>query len=333
MYEVGIIGGGAAGLAAALELSRRRISSAVIDSGRHIGGLSRDLCCKANPVCQRCDACSPVDIRREVRKSPFVTLLSDSEVINVRGIPGSYVLSVQSSSGLSEIEVKAVIIAIGSPTFDAAIDARYRSTDCADGLTSRDLETMMISNDIHMPSTGKAPSSLAVIQCVGSRDAKHGAPYCSKVCCKYSLKLVKRIRKELPGIEVTFFYRDWRPSDRGYDKLAEYGREDGVHVVRSRPAEVIADSRPLVRYATVEDEVREDPFDIVVLAVGLQPPPNSQKFAASLGLQCNQYGFFIKKGEGAYAAGCCTGPKDIRESVEEGIAAAGKAAAFLEGLH
>ena len=105
-----------------------------------------------------------------------------------------------------------------------------------------------------------------------------------------------------------------------------------MHVVRSRPAEVIIGSRPLVRYATVEDEVREDPFDIVVLAVGLQPPQNSQKLASSLGMECNQYGFFIKKGEGAYAAGCCTGPKDIRESVEEGIAAAGKAAAFLEGL-
>ena len=332
MYEVGIIGGGAAGLAAALELSRRRVSSVVIDSDKHIGGLSRDLCCKANPVCQRCDACSPVDIRGEVRKSPFVTLISSSDVIDASGGPGAYTLSLQSSSGISEIEVKSVIVAIGSPTFDAARDARYRYSDCADVLTSRDLETMMISGNISVPSTGKTPQSLAVIQCVGSRDAKHGAPYCSKVCCKYSLKLVKRVRKELPEIEVTFFYRDWRPSDREYDKLAEYGKEKGVHVVRSRPAEVIIGSRPLVRYATVEDEVREDPFDIVVLAVGLQPPQNSQKLASSLGMECNQYGFFIKKGEGAYAAGCCTGPKDIRESVEEGIAAAGKAAAFLEGL-
>lgn len=330
MYEVGIIGGGAAGLAAALELSQRQITSVVIDSSNDLGGLARDLCCKANPVCQRCDACSPVDIRRAVRKSAFVTLQLNSEVVDVRGAPGNYTLIVESGEEQQEMAVKTVIVAIGSPTFDPQRDARYRYAECPDVLTSRELEVLLTAGKVTVPSTGAVPQSLAVIQCVGSRDAKHGAPYCSKVCCKYSLKLMKRVRKELPTAEVTFFYRDWRPSDRGYDKLAEYGKEPGVQVIRSRPGEVLVDRRPLVRYATVDDEVREDPFDIVVLAVGLQPPRKAEELAAKLGLQCNQHGFFLKQGSGAYPAGCCTGPKDIRESVEEGIAAAGKAAAFLE---
>lgn len=328
IYDVGIIGGGAAGLAAALELSKRKISSVVFDAHDHTGGLSRDLCCKADPVCQRCDACSPADIRRAAEKSGFVTFLMNSEVMDVSGTSGNYILHTHTD----RIAVKTVILATGSPTYDPNKDPRYSYADSCDVLTSRDMETLMAAGDIRVPSTGKMPKNIAVIQCVGSRDAKHGVPYCSKVCCKYSLKLMKRLRKNLPNTEVTFFYRDWRPSDRGYDKLSEYGKEKGVHIIRSRPGEVIPGVRPTVRYASADEEVKEKSFDIVILAVGLLPPENSEMFAEKLNLTCNKYGFFIKKGEGAYAAGCCTGPKDIRESVEEGIAAAGKAASFLGSL-
>jgi heterodisulfide reductase subunit A len=173
---------------------------------------------------------------------------------------------------------------------------------------------------------------MAIIQCVGSRDVGRGVPYCSKACCKYAYRLGRHLRSLYPELRVTFFFMDWRPLEDGKNALEEWAaRDDKVRVVRSRPAEVLPGIRPAVRYSPPGENVVEEGFDLVMLSVGLVPDPGNKDMAKMLGLKHDEFGFIHSDDERMIVAGTCSGPKDIRESVEEGIAAAGKAARALEG--
>ena len=103
-----------------------------------------------------------------------------------------------------------------------------------------------------------------------------------------------------------------------------------VKTVRSRPSEVVPGDRPLVRYATEAEDVAEKAFDIVMLTVGMVPRPDNPRLAEALGISLDDQGFLRSARDDVLVAGTCAGPKDLKESIEEGIAAAGRAASFLE---
>ena len=117
---------------------------------------------------------------------------------------------------------------------------------------------------------GPKPRSVAIIHCVGSRDRNHN-PYCSRVCCMYSLKFAHLVKEKLPGSEVHEYFIDMRAYGKGYEEFLERIGEEGVHVVRGRSAEVVERAgQLLVRGEDVlADRLVETPVDMVLLAVGL----------------------------------------------------------------
>ncbi len=84
---------------------------------------------------------------------------------------------------------------------------------------------------------GPAPRSVAIIHCVGSRDANYNA-YCSRVCCMYSLKFAHLVREKLPDAACHEFYIDMRAFGKGYEEFMERIKAEGTHVVRGRTAQV-----------------------------------------------------------------------------------------------
>jgi heterodisulfide reductase subunit A len=186
------------------------------------------------------------------------------------------------------------------------------------------------------------PKSIAFIQCVGSR-GRTGTQQCSKVCCKYSMKLAQSLRAGNAGLDLTFFMMDWRRYV-AEDSIFDLARSDPkLTVLRSRPAEVVPgeSGRPSVRYALADDDtVSEKEFDLVILSIGLMPPASGSDIANSLGVRLSPQGFFISEGnpgrtadaKGLFFCGSCAGPKDIEECVMDGTIAAGKASTYLEGL-
>jgi len=139
------------------------------------------------------------------------------------------------------------------------------------------------------------------------------------------------MRHEVPGLEVAFLYMDWRPSDGGHGDLEAFSKEDGVTVVRSRPAEVVPGAKPALRFIDGEGAPLERQFDIVVLSVGQMPRDDAARLASVLGVQLRPSGFFLPESDGIFAAGACAGPKDIRESIEDGTIAGARAAIWAEG--
>lgn len=321
-----IIGGGAAGCAAAAELSRRGVPSTIVEAADRLGGLAGSHCCKSTERCERCDACLPIDVRRDALNAADVTVMTSSLVVDARTDDG-LVVSISGPGGRGEARFGSAIVAIGAMPFDPTLDPRLGYGSVPGVLSSLEVDRRVRDGTFIVPGGTR----IAVILCVGSRDVRRGAPYCSKVCCKYGYQLARHLQAAQPGLDVTFFYMDWRPLDGDLGALSRWGAS-GASVIRSRPAEIVErNGGPAVRYAVPSDDVREQAFDLVMLTVGLLPSPENEQLASLLGVPLDDLGFFPPAHGRVLAAGCCTGPKDIAESVKEGIAAAGRAASIAEG--
>jgi heterodisulfide reductase subunit A len=182
---------------------------------------------------------------------------------------------------------------------------------------------------------GPKPRSVAIIHCVGSRDRNHNR-YCSRVCCMYSLKFAHLVKEKLPGAECHEYYIDMRAYGKGYEEFLGRIEEEGVHVVRGRSAEVVSrDGRLCVRGEdVVAGRLVENPVDMVLLAVGLQPSEGTDALARMLGIARVEDGWFdeanyntdpssTERG-GIFVAGVCQGPKDIPDTVAQASAVAGR---------
>ncbi|MFP4169744.1 MAG: 4Fe-4S dicluster domain-containing protein [Methanomassiliicoccales archaeon] len=242
--------------------------------------------------------------------------------------------------GRKRLSVGTIVISVGFRPYDPASDPRLGHGLVPDVVSSTEAELAINRDGGLTTSLGLPPKRVAIVQCVGSRDRSRGVDYCSKVCCKYGMKLAQYLRAMDPEVSVTFFFMDWRPHEVMQDDLYQWAEvEEGVTLIRTRPAEVMPseEDRPVVRYSP-QDEIMEEEFDLVILSVGILPPDLTH-LSGVMGLELSDQGFLRTLPEGltttvpgVFGSGCCTGPKDIEESVIEGMAAASAAYTFLEGL-
>ncbi len=175
MKQVLVIGGGAAGMAAALELARRNIPSTVIERSAMMGGLSKELACKGDPHCVRCDACYPHDLRREAALDPLITMITGAEVRRIEHQSDGIKALVRTPHRDEELVAGAVIVATGALPYDADKDARLHHSDCPDVLSSQEVERALVEKGhLAVPSTGMPAKNMAIVQCVGSRDCPLG---------------------------------------------------------------------------------------------------------------------------------------------------------------
>jgi heterodisulfide reductase subunit A2 len=344
MKRVAIIGGGVAGLSAAMSLQERGVPSVIIERDDELGGLCGKLGCKGVERCVRCDACLARNLVAQVKSSPKVERLMKAELLSVSGHPGDFRLTVKENKhGRGHgVRAGAIICAIGGEPFDARMDKRLGYGEVQDVITSFDLERQLSEKGAAtVPSTGLPPTKVAFILCVGSRDERFNTGYCSKACCKSSFKLAQALRTLAPGCNITFFFMDWRLYDPRENVRVWSSGEDGVRLIRSRPCEVVLGEgpKPEVHFALEGDtEVGAESFDMVVLSIGTGRAKGSAELAQTLQIETDVHGFMrsinipcASTRPGIFLAGVCKGPKEILECAKEGAIAASRAMEFLEG--
>jgi heterodisulfide reductase subunit A len=159
----------------------------------------------------------------------------------------------------------------------------------------------------------------------------------------YSLKQAI-ILKETFGIDVKVYYTDIRATGRGYEELYWRAQEAGVQFIRGKAAEVWHEKGGNSLIVRAEDTltgaVTEEAFDMVALAVAMVPPEELAKFADSFSLPLGEDGFVQELHPkldpvntirpGVYSCGCALGPKDVRDTVSDSLAAASKTSSFLK---
>jgi heterodisulfide reductase subunit A len=245
-----------------------------------------------------------------------------------------------------ERNVGAIIMATGYQLYDANMLKNYGYGIYKDVITMMDLERLTSASGPTEGFIKRADGSdvrkMAIILCAGSRD-KNYIPYCSRICCMYSLKQAFVLKKML-GIDVYIYYTDIRATGKGYEELYWRDEEAGVVFIRGKVAEIWKknnDKLVVLAEDTLMGEVREDEFDLVALATPMVPPSGLKELAGKMRLSLGEDGFIQEKHPkldpvdslvtGVFACGCALSPKDVRDTVSDALGAAAKASLFLKG--
>ncbi len=233
-----------------------------------------------------------------------------------------------------ELSVGAIVWATGWRPYDAKKIDVYGYGTSPDIITNVEMERLAAHDGptkgkILRPSNGEPAKKVALIQCAGSRDVNH-LPYCSRICCLGSLKHAAYLREQYADAQADIYYIDIR----AHDKLeAFYNRvrsDPQVRFIKSKPAHIRIgeDGRPTLHgERTIEREMYAEPYDLVVLATGMEPTA-VDGYKPSVGLESDEYGFLVAKSEardGIYSCGVSAGPLDVSLAVQSATAAALKA--------
>ena len=321
--DVLIVGGGISGITVALELAQVGIASTLVEREPSIGGLSASFCCKASESCNKCFACV-VDKRiAEIRSRQEISILTGTEPIGLHGSPGQYTVSLKRGKQRIDLTVSAVVVAAGIDPYEASQKTEYGYGRFKNVITAKDLDGMLrYQGKLFRPSDGKLPKTVAFFQCVGSRDESIGNLYCSQVCCAYALRLIKAIRYQSPEMKATFLYIDIQPAGASFQEFLTSCREDkGIRLIRSLPSKVyhspLSDTLRVRFIDPQKDELVEEPFDLIVLSVGMVLKKEAKSLTQLFGLSLTEDGFIASPPShtGIFITGACTGPKDIDRSI------------------
>ena len=337
-----IIGGGIAGIQAALSLSSAGHGVHLVERAASLGGMLSNLyrfyplcaCCKLDPRIAACE------------QDPNIDILLDTQLVELSGKLGHFKATLETGGEKKQVAVGAVILAVGIEAFDPTGQDTYPYGLNPNVVTSVEYEQLQKplgpnGGILKRPSDGKKPEKIAWLQCVGSRDINHcDAPYCSSVCCMYALKEAVNTKEFDEDIETTIFYMDMRTHGKGFEDYLNNAVERDVRLIRSRVHTVDIDTGSdnlMIDYADEKGEGHTETFDMVVLSVGLKPSSQTENLANMMELNLTPDRFIGTEPfkpvstniPGIFVCGGTTGPNDIGQSVIQAAASVSEVASVL----
>ena len=323
-----VVGGGLAGLTAALSLAEQGFEAVLVEREKELGGNARHL---ARSFAGEDVPAALASLIERVGGHPKVRVFTGAEVAAVEGFVGNYRTTVQTAGGEEVIEHGAVIIASGAREF--------RSDDYLLGrdprvMTGLEMEARLLQGE--QPPAGP----VAFLQCVGSRDEKR--PWCSKVCCSQSVNAALRLKEQDPSRPVYVIYRQMRTYGLR-EELYRRAREAGVHFIRYRredgfavhPGEEALELEFTDR--SLDQRLRVKVGSLVLASAVV--PPEDDRLAKLFKVTQNQDGFFQEAHaklrpvefatDGVFLCGLAHSPMPMEEATASAQAAAAKAAALL----
>jgi heterodisulfide reductase subunit A len=242
------------------------------------------------------------------------------------------------------IAAGSVILATGYDITPISAKAEYGAGQLTNVVSALEMERLLAPHGpyggVLRPSDGKAPDSIAYVQCAGSRDRTLDVPYCSRVCCMYAIKQAMLLSGALPLADISIYYMDIRAFGKGYEQFYQTAKAMGIQFIRGKVARIEEQEggNLTLRVEHMEETgvVSEDTHDLVVLSVGMLPGWDPKPVVE---VETDEDGFIsspqpkidptLTALDGVFAAGAATGPKDIVDSIAEASAAAMKAGMYL----
>jgi len=334
-----VIGGGLAGMTAALSLADMGYSVDLVERSDRLGGQLRHLHIILGGGDPQAALASLIE---RVSGQPRIRVRMGTEVGAVSGRLGQFRAALASADGEPEEEVYgAVIVATGG---QEVTPTEYLYGEDPRVVTQRQLEEMLSEGQ-------EVPSDVVMIQCVGSREPER--PYCSRICCTKAIVNALAVKERNPNARVTVLYREIRTYGFREDAYRE-AREKGVVFLRyelehkpevrvsgsnlqSEIPEPASSLKVMVREPIVGEEV-VIPADLVVLSVGIEPNDN-RALAEALGVELDENGFFREEHpkmrpldfgrRGVFVCGLAHSPRAVDETIEMAEGAAMRTASLL----
>jgi heterodisulfide reductase subunit A2 len=329
-----VIGGGLAGMTAALDLADQDFPVTLVEKEGELGGNLRHVRTTLSGEPTRAKLASLID---RISNHPKVTAYLNSKIKSISGYVGNFKTKLEGSE--KEVEHGVVIVASGAEQ-NEPVDYCYGKDNRI--ITQRNLEDMLYSQkDDNQQKLLASLKSIVMIQCVGSRDEEHG--YCSRVCCTNAIKNAIALKELNPKINVYVLFRDIRTYGLR-EKYYRKAREKGVTFIRfdtdKKPDVGIKgkDISVKVYDAVLGRSVSIKP-DLLILSAGIVSNPDNKALSQFLKVPLESDGFFLEAHvklrpvdfatDGVFVCGLAHYPKDIGETIAQARAAAGRAATVL----
>ncbi len=334
--KVLVIGGGPAGMEAAIKVGQAGFGVILVERDPEPGGTLKKLM-SSFPKWE-----NPADLinvqKQMIEDNRNIECLTGTTVLSAeRSEKGFRIALRQSKNGGSrEMDVDAVILATGFDLMDVSVYGEYGHGIYPNVMSSLEFEDRIRS---WKEGAGPSPKGVAFFKCVGSRDRSKGFPYCSRICCMYTAKQAGLVKDLFPGAKIYVFYMDYRAAGKGYEEFVRDVIENKhVRYVRGRPAKVLPENgRLLVR---AEDTLMGVPVEVavdaVVLASAIVPRAETRSLAKMFGALTDEYGFIeslpympARCGEKVFFAGGCGFAVETQGACQQGAAAAAEVIALF----
>jgi len=270
--DVLVVGGGVAGLTAALETAKAGYQAIVVEKEDKLGGFMSKMKSLVTLPYKEVSDTGVDELIKSVEENPKVRVYTGATVEKVVGGPGLFAVDIKSNGDVSSERVGAIVQATGWAPYDANKLNHLGYGKFKDVITNVEMEEMAAAGKITRPSDGKEVKNVLFVQCAGSRDPEH-LPYCSSVCCLVSLKQAAYVKEQNPEAVNYILYKDVRTVGQAEDFYRK-GQNDGDIFIRGTVADVGESGGKL--YVEADDEllgekVKVEELDLVVLAVGMVP--------------------------------------------------------------
>jgi len=326
-----VIGGGVAGMTAALNLAEQGFAAHLVEKTDELGGIARRL----TRTLEGFDVPAYLAaLKEKVLAHKLIKVHLEAEVASTTGHMGQFVSKLKSGDRSETVQHGALIVATGG--------REYEPTEYLAGQDERVLTQLSLHEALYRDEKAlDKVKDVVMIQCVGSRDEKH--PYCSRICCSAAVANALRIKEISPETEVTILFRDMRTFSLKELYYRE-ARDRGVRFIRfdpDQPPEVAAGNDGLE--ITVFDQILREPImlraDRLVLSAAVRPQKDAPVLTETLKIPPDADGFFMEAhlklrpvdfaSNGFFLAGLAHGPKFLEESIAQAKAAAARAAIVL----
>jgi len=328
-----VIGGGLAGMTAALDLANQGYPVTIVEKEETLGGHLRKVHYTLDGV-----ETAPFleSLIEKVKSDDRITVYAGTDIKEISGYVGNFKTTLE---GVPEaIEHGVVIVAAGGQPYQPS---EYLYGEDSHIVTQEELEELIKENGGKAETPFSSMKSVVMIQCVGSRDEEH--PYCSRICCSTAVKNALKLKELNPDLPIYVLYRDMRTYGLNENYYQE-ARNKGIIFIRYEE-----DEKPVVARNAQRPEVkvRERILnrmlavhpDLVVLSAGVIANQDNPWLSQLLKVPLDADGFFLEAHvklrpvdfatDGVFLCGMAHYPKDISETISQARAAAGRAATVL----
>ena len=336
--RVAVIGGGVAGMRAAIGLADVGLDVCLIERDAALGGHVREL---GELFPRRVDGRALVErMQLEIARRTAIEVHTNARVVAKSGTYGDYTITIAEGDERTDERVGQIIVTTGFDSYEPPEgEFGYGSPGV---VTLPQLRRLLDDTQGPIVHDGRPVRSVAYLYCVGSRVPDRA--YCSRYCCSAAVHASLLVAERDPEIRQYHLYRDMRTYGRN-EVLFTESRERGSYYVRfaddDPPDVAVEDGRIRVTVhdlLTAGEELTIRP-DLLVLVTGMVPRQNDE-LVGVLKLPIGRDGFFNEIHpklrpvetvvDGVLIAGACQSPKTSAESVGSGLAAAAQAAAVLK---
>ncbi|GAB4306145.1 MAG: hypothetical protein Kow0069_02600 [Promethearchaeota archaeon] len=325
-----VVGGGIAGMTAALSLARQGFEVHVVERQNELGGTLRLL----HEVYPGGKAASQILEERlaAIEADSNVHVHLSTTIKEVHGFVGNFTLLLEGPGGESHLTVGAVVLATGGKVLSAGEVAGELPEFAGERVIDQvELERRMKEGSVDA-------KDVVMIQCAGARNEKR--PYCSNTCCLVAVKNALALKRASPDVNVTVLYRDVQLLGTKYETLYRQARKAGVLFVRYAPPNLPETRSDMV---VVQNELLGEKVgirsDLVVLSTPTVAHDDTRDLAQLFKVPVGNGGFLLEAHvklrpvdfatDGVFVCGTARWPSDVSECVAQGYAAASRASRIL----